>query len=276
MSTPTMISSRHGKTLTALLLAVTVAACSDSTAPVVNLSPTSPGAGPGTGGVAGHGPAPVSLGLAANYVILAKSAVSNVPTSVVTGNIGLSPAAASFITGFSLVLPSGGAFSSAAQVTGNVYASDYAVPTPADLTTAIGNMQTAYTDAAGRVTPDHVELASGNIGGLTLPAGLYKWSNTVTIPVNVTLTGSATDVWIFQIAGGITQASATRVILSGGALPQNVFWQVFGVVDIGTTAQMAGQVMSQTSITLQTGASVNGRLLAQTAVTLAGNTVVKQ
>ncbi len=223
-----------------------------------------------------HGPAVVNLGTAANYVILAKSAISNVPTSAITGDLGLSPAAASFITGFSLTLPAAGAASTSAQVTGNVFASDYAAPTPITLTTAIGDMQTAYTDAAGRPTPDYTELASGAIGGLTLPAGLYKWSNTVTIGSDVTLTGSATDVWIFQIAGGISQASATHVILAGGALAKNVFWQVFGVVDIGTTSLIQGQILSQTSITLHTGASANGRLLAQTAVTLAGNTVIKQ
>lgn len=215
------------------------------------------------------------LGAAINYVILAKSAISTVPTSAITGNLGLSPAAATFLTGFSLTLPAGGAFSTSAQVTGNVYASDYAVPTPTDLTTAVSDMQTAYTDAAGRPTPDFSELNTGNLGGLTLPAGLYKFSNTVTIPSDVTLTGSATDVWIFQIAGGITQASATRVNLSGGALAKNVFWQVFGVVDIGTTAHMEGIILSQTSITLRTGASANGRLMAQTAVTLASSTVVQ-
>jgi len=98
----------------------------------------------------------------------------------------------------------------------------------------------------------------------------------VTITSDVTLTGNATDVWIFQIAGGITQASATTVHLTCGALAKNVFWQVFGVADVGTTAHFEGQLLSQTSINLQTGASANGRLLAQTAVTLAGNAVVKQ
>ena len=208
-------------------------------------------------------------------MILAKSAISNVPTSVITGDLGLSPAAASFITGFSLNLPAGGASSTAAQVTGNVFASDYAVPTPATLTTAISAMQTAYTDAAGRTTPNYTELGAGAIGGLTLPAGLYKWSNTVTIASDVTLSGSATDVWIFQIGGGITQAAATHVILTGGALASNVFWQVASGVTIGTTAHIEGQIMSQTAIALSTGASANGRLMAQTAVTLAGNTVVK-
>jgi hypothetical protein len=223
----------------------------------------------------GNGLAPVLLGAAGNYVILAKSAISTVPTSAITGDLGLSPAAASFITGFSLILPAGGAFSTSSQVTGNVYAADYAVPTPTNLTTAVSDMQTAYTDAAGRPTPDFSELNTGAIGGLTLPAGLYKWTNTVTISSDVTLNGSATDVWIFQISGGITQASATQVFLTGGALAKNVFWQVFGVVDIGTTAHMEGIILSQTSITLATGASANGRLLAQTAVSLAGNMVVQ-
>ena len=219
--------------------------------------------------------APVLMGSAINYVILAKAAVSTVPTSAITGNIGLSPAAATFITGFSLTLPAGGAFSTSAQVTGNVYAPGYAVPTPANLTTAVGDMQAAYTDAAGRTTPDFTELATGNIGGLTLPPGLYKWSSAVTIPANVTLNGSATDVWIFQIAGGLTQASATQVFLTGGALAKNVFWQVTGVAQSGTTAHMEGVILSQTAIVFATGASANGRLMAQTAVTLAGSTVVE-
>lgn len=161
-------------------------------------------------------------------------------------------------------------------MTGHVFAPGYASPTPANLTTAIGDTQTAYTTAAGRTLPDHTELAAGNIGGRTLPPGLYKWSNTVLIPKNVTLSGGANDTWIFQIAGGLTQASAPRVVLSGGALAKNVVWQVAGIVTIGTTAHMEGVVMSQTQITLNTGASANGRLFAQSQVTLAGNTVVQQ
>ncbi|HWZ27909.1 MAG TPA: ice-binding family protein [Gemmatimonadales bacterium] len=225
---------------------------------------------------ASHGPAAVVLGTAGTYVILAKTGISTVPTSAITGNLGLSPAAASFITGFALNLPAGGAFATSTQVTGNVYAANYAVPTPANLTTAIGDMQTAYTNAAGRTSPDYTELATGHIGGLTLLPGLYKWSSAVTIASNVTLNGSATDVWIFQIAGGVTQAAAARVVLTGGAQAQNVFWQVAGIVSLGTTAHMEGVVMSQTAITLNTGASANGRLLAQTAVTLAGNAIVEQ
>ena len=103
-------------------------------------------------------------------------------------------------------------------MTGNVYASDYATPTPSNLTTAIGDMQTAYTNAAGRVTPDHTELAAGNLGGLTLPAGLYKWSNTVNIATNVTLAGGPSDTWIFQIDGRLL--AQTAVTLAGNAVVQ--------------------------------------------------------
>lgn len=270
-----MKGTRTGMLLATLALAAASAACGDS-GPKVDLSPTSPGAGPGTGAPGGRGPSPVVLGAAANYVILAKTGISTVPTSAVTGNIGLSPAAATFITGFSLTLGTGAAFATSTQVTGNVYAPGYAAPTPSNLTAAVSAMEAAYTDAAGRSLPDFTELASGNIGGLTLPAGLYKWSSAVTIPNDVTLSGSATDVWIFQIAGGLTQASGKRVKLVGGALASNVFWQVAGVVTVGTTAHMEGQVLSQTGITLRTGSSANGRLLAQTAATIAGSAVVQR
>lgn len=235
--------------------------------------PTAPGAGTGLGG-SGQGPAPVVLGTADNYVILAKSAVSTTGVTAVTGNVGVSPAAASFITGFSLIADASNVFSTSSLVTGNIYASDYAVPTPANLTTAVNNMLTAYTDAAGRA-PDYTELGAGNIGGMTLAPATYKWGTGLLIPTDVTLNGGPNDVWIFQVAQGITLASAARVILTGGAQPKNIFWQSFGAVDIGTTAHMEGVVLSQTAITLRTGASANSRLLAQTAVTLDANAVTQ-
>ena len=223
----------------------------------------------------GKSRAPVYLGVAGNYVILTKTGITNVPTSAITGNLGTSPIAAEAITGFGLIYPAGSPYSTSSQVTGKIYAADYASPTPANLTLAVGAMQTAYLDASGRKSPDYTELAVGNIGGLTLRPGLYKWSTTVTISKNVTLNGGPKDIWIFQIAGDVTQASATKVILTGGALAKHVFWQVAGVVAIGTTAHMEGVVLSKTAITLNTGASVNGRLLAQTNVTLIMNTVVQ-
>ena len=262
----------------ALLMVAAVTGCggssSGSPAPApAPVSPTLPGVGTGLNGL-GKGPAPVVLGGAGNYVILAKSAISTVPTSAITGNVALSPAAASFITGFTLIADASNVFSTSTQVTGQVYAADYATPTPSNLTTAVNDMLTAYTDAAGRA-PDYTELGTGNIGGMTLPPATYKWSTGVLIPTDVTLNGGPNDVWIFQIAQDVTQASAAKVILTGGALPKNVFWQTFGIMDIGTTAHMEGVVLSQTAITLRTGATANSRLLAQTAVTLDANAVTQ-
>ncbi|MBN1771734.1 MAG: DUF3494 domain-containing protein [Deltaproteobacteria bacterium] len=217
---------------------------------------------------------PVDLGAAGDFVILAKSGISTVPTSAITGDIGVSPAAATFITGFSLTADPTNEFSTSPQVTGRVYASDYAAPTPAYLTGAIGDLELAFTDAAGRA-PDVTELGAGNIGGLTLGRGVYKWGTGLLIPTDVTLTGSATDVWIFQIAQDLTMSSGARITLAGGALPRNVFWQVAGLVDLGTTAHCEGVVLTQTSVTLRTGATINGRLLAQTAVEIDSSTIVE-
>jgi hypothetical protein len=219
------------------------------------------------------GQATVNLGTAINYVILAKTEISNISTTSITGNIGLSPAATSYITGFSLTNATGYATSS--QITGDVYAADMATPTPINLTTSVNDMVTAYNDAAGRTLPDFVELNTGNIGGKILTAGLYKWTNTVTAPSNVTISGGPNDIWIFQIAGNLTVSSAVNITLSGGAQASNIFWQVAGEVTIGTTAQFQGIVLSKTGITLNSGATLNGRTLAQTAVILDQNTITQ-
>src|SRR5205823_3895940 len=163
-----------------------------------------------TGTTSSFGPPAVRLGTAGNHVVLAKTAISSVPSSGLTGNIGLSPAAASFVTGFSLVADSTNVFSNSTQVVGKVYAANYAVPTPTNLTTAISNMESAYTDAAGRPTPDFLELGTGNIGGKTLAPGLYKWTSTVTIPSGVTIAGGANDVWIFQTSGDLSMSGHQR------------------------------------------------------------------
>ena len=97
----------------------------------------------------------------------------------------------------------------------------------------------------------------------------------VTIPTNFTLNGNATDVWVFQITGTLDQAAATSVLLTGGALAKNVFWQVSGAVTVGSTAHMAGIVLGQTAITFGNLSSVTGRLMAQTAVTLDATTVTQ-
>jgi hypothetical protein len=217
---------------------------------------------------------PVDLGTAGNYVILAKTGISTISTSAITGDLGVSPAAATYITGFSLIANATNVFSTSAQVTGKVYASDYAVPTPANLTTAIDDMGTAFTAAAGRA-PDFVNLGAGAIGGMTLHAGVYNWGTGLLIPTNVTLTGSGTDVWIFQIAKDLTVSNGVEVVLAGGAVAKNVFWQVSGSASIGTTAKFEGTILCKTQIAMNTGASITGNLLAQTAVTIDACTVVE-
>jgi hypothetical protein len=221
-----------------------------------------------TGTTEANGPAPVGLGMAGNYAVLAKTAISTVPASAVTGDIGISPAAASFITGFSLIADATNVFSTSSQLVGKAYAANYAVPTPSNLTTAISNMESAYSDAAGRPTPDFLELGTGNIGGMTLVPGLYKWTSTVTIPVDVAISGGPNDVWIFQTTGDLSMDAGKNVTLSGGARAHNIFWQVAGKATFGANSHFEGILLSKTDITLQTGATMNGRVLSQTQVAL--------
>lgn len=219
----------------------------------------------------------VDLNSAGNYVILAGSEISNIPTSSITGNIGISPASASFITGFSMVYTAGDAQSTSAQVTGNLYASDYAAPTPATLTAAQGDLTTAYNNAAGR-TSDDIVLISGNIGGLTLTPGLYKSSGSLEISsgdLTFDAKGNANAVFIIQIASTLNTTSDRKVILAGGAKASNIFWQVGTSATLGTTSVFKGTIMADQSISLGTGASIEGRLLARiAAVTIEGNTIV--
>lgn len=220
------------------------------------------------------GPARVLLGTAGNFAILAKTAVSTVPPSVITGDVAVSPAATSFLTGFSLTMV-GTTSATSPQVTGSLYGADMTTPTSSALTTAVLDMQTAYTDAAGRPTPDYLNLGGGNIAGRTLTGGLYKWGTSVTMPGDIAISGGANDVWIFQVTGDLVVSANTRVILEGGAQAKNIFWQVSGQVVLNAGARFEGNILSQTAITMRTGATLNGRALAQTMVALDAATVLK-
>jgi hypothetical protein len=213
--------------------------------------------------------AAVNLGLAGSFVVLSKSGITDVASSAITGDIGSSP-----ITGAAIGV-------TCVEVTGAIYSVDAAGPMPCvltnatRLTTAVGDMETAYTDAAGRSNPDFLNLGAGNLGGKTLTPGLYQFTTAVIIPTNMTISGGAKDVWIFQVAGTLDMSSAVRITLKGGAQAKNIFWQTSGAVTLGTTSHFEGVILGQTGINMQTGASINGRLLAQTAVTLEMNTVKK-
>ena len=224
----------------------------------------------GTTGAAAAAPeTPVNLASAGDFTILSQSGITDVFKTTVDGNVGTSP-----ITGAALLLTCG-------EVTGKVFVVDAAGPLPCatndatTLTAAVLDMEAAYLDAEGRTSPDFTELGAGEIGGLTLKPGLYKWGTPLLISTDVTLEGGPNDVWIFQVAGTLNQANGTRVTLAGGALPKNIFWQVAGAVTIGTTAHLEGVVLGKTMVAANTGASANSRLFAQTAVTLQMNAVTQ-
>ncbi|MCF7802432.1 MAG: ice-binding family protein [Candidatus Marinimicrobia bacterium] len=217
---------------------------------------------------------PVNLGSTANFAILAGSLVSNVPTSAITGDIGLSPATGGNITGFG---PN--------EVTGTIYTTDASGPAGSVqaatmLTAAQGDLTIAYNDAAGRTpVPEGPFLnpGSGDIGGMTLVAGLYKFTSGVIVSISgsdVTLSGGPDDVWIFQIASSLIVGNGVHVILSGGAQAANIFWQVGTSATLGTNSVFKGTIMADQSIAVNTGASVEGRLLASiAAVTIESSTI---
>ena len=218
---------------------------------------------------ASEGPAPVYLGSASTFAVLSQSGITDVYRSTIVGDVGTSP-----ITGAALLLTCG-------EVTGHVYTVDAAGPLPCAinspnlLASAVGDMGFAYDDAAGRTSVNFSELGAGEIGGLTLAPGLYKWSTGVKISKDVTLSGGPTDTWIFQVAGTLVEANAVRVTLAGGALAKNIIWQVAGAATLGTNAHFEGVVLGKSMIAVNTGTSVNGRLLAQTAVTLQMNAITE-
>jgi hypothetical protein len=228
-------------------------------------------------------PAIVNLGSTADFVILSGSGISSTGTTSIVGDIGVGPAVTSTaITGnFALTLDSSNQFSTSTLVNGKIYAYNYAVPTPAKINTATNDMTTAYNDAAGRVngtgSADYIELGAGDISGMTLTPGIYKWgpSTSVLINNNVVLDcqGDSNGVFIFQIANTLNIASSKQVILNGSCQSKNIFWQVASTTTLGTTSVLSGNILDATNIAMLTGATLNGRALAQTAVTLDSNNI---
>lgn len=213
----------------------------------------------------------VNLRSAGNFVALAGSLISNVPTSAVTGNIGLSPAAGSMITGF------GGT-----EITGTVYTVDATGPAGSvedatGLTAAKGDLTTAYNDAAGRTSTDMVLLA-GNLGGLTLTPGLYKSAGSLEISsgdLTFDAKGNPNAVFIIQMASSLNTTSGRQIILTGGASAAHIYWQVGTSATLGTTSVFKGNILADQSISVNSGASIQGRLLARIgAITLNSNTLV--
>jgi len=211
--------------------------------------------------------APVDLGSASRFAVLAASDITSVPTSAITGDVGLSPAARSHIAGLT-----------PAEVVGTIFAADDGGAVAAMLTAAQGDLTIAYNDAAGRTpvpTGAFLNPGSGNVGGLNLVPGLYKFTSTALISgSDLTLTGSASDVWIFQIGTALDVASGIHVVLAGGAQAANIYWQVGSSATLGTGVIFKGSIMADQSIALKTLATLDGRALARiAAVTLESNTI---
>ncbi len=204
--------------------------------------------------------APVALGGAAAFAVLAGSTVTNTGLTTVTGDLGLSPGTA--VTGFG---------AGTGTLVGVQHAGD---PTAAQ---AEADLTTAYNDAAGR-TLCPVSVA-GNLGGQTLTPGLYKSTSSLEISsgdLTLDARGDANAVFIFQMASTLTTSSGRQVVLSGGAKSTNVFWQVGTSAVFGSTTSFQGTVMADQAITFSTGATLNGRALARiAAVTLDTNTIIK-
>jgi hypothetical protein len=224
---------------------------------------------PGGGGVA--------LGTAGDFAVLAKSGITNVVPSSITGDLGVSPIAATAITAFELVADSSNTFSTSSQVTGNVYAADYAVPTPTKMTTAVSDMETAYTDAASRVTTDadHLNAGAGTVGGFTFTAGVSTWTSSIVIDADITLHGGPCDVFIFQTSGDIVVQDDKKITLSGGVQAKNIYWQVAGYVSIGSGVHFEGTILSKTAVTMKTASSLNGKILSQENAALQMVTIVE-
>lgn len=268
--------------LTGLLMAVSLTGCGDdggNTSGGSSNSNSAVNAGSAIIGSVSSEAAAVPIGTAGNYVILAKAGVATAPISVVTGNVGLSPAAKDFLTGWSQADDVTDTYATSAQVVapGKLYAANnIGGTTSVDLTTAVANMETAYTNAAGRTATSAAttNLKGGAIGGEILAPGVYEFVSAVNIATaDLTLNGNATDVWIIKMTGALTMAAGKNVLLTGGALPKNVFWQVGGAVTIDANAHLEGIVLAKEAITFGNKASVKGRLFSQTAVNLDATTV---
>jgi hypothetical protein len=215
----------------------------------------------------------INLGTAADFAVLAKSGVSTVPQSIITGDVGVSPIGQAALTGFALKSNSDSIFTESDQVDGKLYAADNASPTPVKMTAAIGDMETAYSDAAGRLNVDFNEFGSGELGSKTLAPGVYKFATNVGIATNTVIEGSEDDTWIFQVAGKLSIAGDVQVTLAGGAQAKNIVWVVAGASTFGAGSHFEGIVLGATSADFITGSSINGRVLVQTAVTLQSTTV---
>jgi hypothetical protein len=216
---------------------------------------------------------PISLGAAGDFAVFAAAGVGLGDIATVFGDVGVNAGLAA-LTGFTPIADPGGTFSTSTSVTGSLYSTDHAAPTPAMLSTAAADMKAAYDNGMARLFPAGTDLGAGELGGLILPPGLYQWSAAATITTDLTLTGGAADVWILRVGGGLNLAANMHVHLAGGALASNVYWITVGAVTLGADTIFEGQVLSNAAITTGVNAVMNGRALSAAAVTIGASSQV--
>lgn len=250
------IRSGYWATLPSIVLLAALVGCSTASKDKDSAADATPKDGAATPATAGAQSAP-ELGAARTFAVLAGATITNTGSSALQGDLGVSPGTA--VTGF----PPG-------TLTGAKHAGDAAAGS------AMSDLTRAYNDIAGRST--NPVAVDGNLGGRTLTPGLYKSSSSLEISsgdLTLDAAGDGNAVFIFQMASALTVTSARAVILSGGARPGNIFWQVGSSATLGTDCRFKGTILADQSITLENGAGLDGRALARIgAVTLANNSVV--
>jgi hypothetical protein len=215
---------------------------------------------------------PIDLLSAQHFTILGNTGVSSLGVAI-TGHVGTNTSNA--LTGFDpMVMDLSGEFSTSPQVDGRLYLPNYSAPTPNLLDNAIADSTTAYMQGSLLGPQDQTDPYSGVLGGQTLASGIYKWNTALSIMSSITLLGDASDVWVFQLAGGISVDPSVNIILAGEARPEHIFWLSATTVTIGANSHFQGIIIASTSIAVGAGVVVDGRLYAQTRVDLgAGSTI---
>jgi hypothetical protein len=257
----------------------------------------------------------VDLGKADDYVILSQTGITTVVPSVITGNIAVSPIAATAMTGFVFTMEGNGHSAKAPQISGKAYAASYGGGTPAKLTTAVSDMQAAYLDAKGRSNSDAARsnlgssLGGAGPGGSSNPLtpGVYTFGAYITIGGDLHFNGmcsiacilllfqtnlltplnhknicvslsplfSGDGVYIIQVASYLSMTGGYSVVLENCASAEDIFWQVVGYVTIGAAAHMEGTILTPGAVTFVTGSTLNGRIYTQTNVALQTATITR-
>ena len=222
---------------------------------VASGSSRSNAAGPNrTGHAVGPNPTAPSLGLARTYAVLGASAVTSTGGTAIKGNLGVSSPGIS-PTGF----PPG-------TITGKIHSGD------ASSAQAQAKVASAYNSLAAKTCT--TSLTGQDLGGRTLTRGVYCFTSSAQLTGRLTLTGNASSVFIFKIASALNTASNSSIVMTGGSLPRNVYWQVGSSATLGSGTAFKGSILALTSISLGTGASLSGRALARNgAVTMEGNAI---